>query len=1106
MKNLPTVPKGVNRKSHGRHMSPKVQQAIELLPVQPGKAFEIAVGLLRNDEKNLSLLMIAVRSLLQLGKFTEAEKYIDKVVEYYPKHVDALYARASLFEATGRLQEAESVLDEALKMGSYNQVLQLQFQVLKKLHKLDQAETLLEKLTKSEPSNYAYWNNLGTLKLDFGLFEEAEFCLKKGSQVAKNHFPPFFNRITAWHYWPDKTAEQILALCKAWQPEFLPADNMVRAEANSKIANKRIRIGMISGGFYRHPVGNMITLGLSHIPATQIEFYAYSDNDNEDGVTQRIKAFCSQWKVVKNITDDELAQQIRQDDIDILFDLCGYNKNSRMLTMMREPAPIQIKWVGGLISSTGLAAMDYLLSDSVETPPGGDGLYTEKLIRLPDDYICYDPPAYLPEVTALPAAQRGYITFGCFNNASKINDVLLEQWVKILHAVPDSRLFLKSRQYSSQKLCEKIYATLQAHGIARERIKIEFYSPHQILLSRYNEVDVALDPWPYSGGLTTCEAMAMGVPVVTLPGPTFAGRHSATHLVNAGMPELVANSWEQYIDITVGLTRDLASLSVIRQHLRDILLASPVCDGKRFARHFSDAMRAIWQRYCEGKKPEALTLSNDFLPYFHDDKQPVTLQHPMEENTDKNDADAPFDFKLAGKIIALDDGGSIAVSPSFTLLVATEAFHFVITDLVGRVQNSHFPLRKNDIQHVKFHGLGDGQPTPVYMCLAEEYSSNLKPLVTQQQRVIAEVMAQTVKLDHIDGLEQLDWLILDNRYDIGKVIANGERILSNCLAVEVHISFAATHQNQQLFSDITALLAQYGFAFHTLTKIEYASPTHIDERNTLPSSRMLAAAAVYVPNDARLHTMTVELREKLAFIMHTVYRAHDFVYSVLKIDSEERAKRYFNDNRSSKADRASPAASEMRGIPLIPDRPRMSEKEIQLFERYLKQAKSYFEFGSGGSTKLAAKNDVEIFGVESDKQWVETLKKEVGPLCKVEYVDIGPTQAWGYPVNNTYREKYPDYSEAILQYDSAFDFILVDGRFRIACTLNAIKHTLEKQKNIADTLIFIHDFWNRPNYHAVLMFLDIEEKVDSAGVFKLKNHIDIALLNKMLEEYKYIPQ
>lgn len=1106
MKKLSKSPWGMSKETHQLRVSNNIQRAIGLVLSHPEKAFEIAKESLRDNDKDLYSLIVAGRALQQLDKLTDAEEYIDKAVKYHPEHMDALYARADLYNTVGRLDEAESVLTDALKVEPQNgELLGLQALVLKKQHKYDQAEALLEKLTKLEPGNYLHWNNLGTLKLDFGLFEEAEYCLKKSERVSKYYYP-FFNRITTWHYWPDKSAEQILALCKVWQSKFLPGDKTVRAEAGSKTADKRIRIGMISDGFRNHPVGNMIVYGLSHVPTTQLEFYAYSTNHVEDHITRRIKALCSRWQVIANVTDDALAQQIREDGVDILFDLCGYNANSRMLTMMRAPAPIQIKWVGGLISSTGLKAMDYLLSDSVETPPGVDGLYTEKLIRLPDDYICFDPPAYLPPVTTLPATQQGYITFGCFNNSSKINEILLEQWAKILHAVPDSRLFLKSSQYSSEKLCERIYATLQAHGIARERIKIEAYSLHKELLSRYNEVDIALDPWPYSGGLTTCEAMAMGVPVVTLPGPTFAGRHSATHLVNAGMPELVANSWEQYIDITVGLTRDLASLSVIRQHLRDILLASPVCDGKRFAKHFSDAMRAVWQRYCEGKKPEALTLSNDFQPYFHDDKQPVTLQHPVAKDSGKKDADESFSFKMEGKIIALDDGGSVAVSPAFIPLVATEAFHFVITDLIGRVQNSHLPLRKNDIQHIKFHGLGDGQSTPVYMCLAEEYSSSLKPLVTQEQQVIAEVMAQTVKLDQIEGLEQLDWLILDNRYDISKVIAHGERILSNCPVVEIRISFAATHQEQRLFSDITALLVQYGFAFHSLAKVEYASPTHIDERNTLPSSRMLAAAAIYVPNNARLQMMTEKQREKLAFIMHTAYRAHDFVYSVLKIDSEERAKCYFDDNSATKADRASTATPEMRGIPLIPDRPRMSEKETQLFERYLKQAKSYFEFGSGGSTKLAARNNVEVFGVESDKQWVETLKKEVGPFCKVEYVDIGPTQAWGFPVDNTHREKFSDYSAAILLHDSAFDFILVDGRFRVACTLNTIKHTLQKQKNITDTLIFIHDFWNRPDYHVVLTFLDMEEKAESAGVFKLKNHIDIASLNNMLEEYKYIPQ
>lgn len=609
----------------------------------------------------------------------------------------------------------------------------------------------------------------------------------------------------------------------------------------------------------------------------------------------------------------------------------------------------------------------------------------------------------------------------------------------------------------------------------------------------------------------------MGVPVVTLPGPTFAGRHSASHLVNAGMPELVANDWEQYINITVGIANDLGSLSVIRQHLRDILLSSPVCDGKRFAKHFSDAMRAIWQRYCEGKEPEALTLSNDFAPYFHDDNQPVTLQHPVDAIAlGNNKVSDGFSFQLPGKVITIDNGGGVATGSNFINLTATDAFHFVIMDIIGAVEEKHLPLRKKSIQHIKLHGLGDGNPTPVYMCLAPEYSSDLKPLATNGElqekapgkQVLAEVVAQTSKLDHIHGLDHLDWLILDNRYDIRKAIAHGEHILSGCLAVQVRITFTLTHQDQLLFGDVTALLAKYGFVFHTLKNIEYAQPVTIDEQKTLPSSKMISAIAVYVPDDARLKSFSPDQREKLAFILHTVYGIHDLAYFVLAIDSKERATHYIDDNKYIEPGDASKAKKKIVKAPLslIPDMPRMSDEETQLFERCLKKTKSYFEFGSGGSTKLAARCNIEIFGVESDKFWVETLRNEVGPLCKVEFADIGPTKEWGYPVDNSNKENFPRYSESILKYDNSFDLILVDGRFRVACTLNAIKHSLQKQKNIADTSIFIHDFWCRPDYHAVLAFLETEDTAETAGVFKIKKNINMSSLEEMLEKYKYIPQ
>ncbi|WP_051122310.1 hypothetical protein [Pectobacterium atrosepticum] len=1096
------------KKNSSIAVNKKIKLAAEWLSTQPENALRIVTELLQKDAKNPLLLVIAGRAQQKLGNFFEAERHIDEVLELYPSYIEALHAKADLLYRRERLEEAEIYLSNvvnSIAKAESRPLRSIQATVLQKLKKYEQAEIIFNELVKEEPANWLYWSNLGMIKQDLGCFDEMDTVYEKGELTAKNNPTPFFNRIVGSHYHPERSAEQILALCKAWQPKFRSNEIALQAVAGNKTAGKVLRIGMISDGFRSHPVGNMITIGLSHIPESQIEFYAYSTNYKEDHITQKIQEICAQWKVIADVSYDELAKIISEDEVDILFDLCGYNANSRMLTFLQRPAPIQIKWVGGLISSTGLETMDYLLSDPVETPIGVDALYTEKLIRLPDDYICYDPPYYLPPINELPVASKGYITLGCFNNASKINDTLLSQWSIILHSIPNSRLFLKSFNYTNQALSERIYATLEKHGISRERVRIEGASPHRELLASYNDVDIALDPWPYSGGLTTCEAMAMGVPVVTLPGPTFAGRHSASHLVNAGMPELVASDWEQYINITVGIAKDLDSLSVIRQHLRDILLASPVCDGKRFAKNFSDAMRAVWQRYCEGKKPEALTLSNDFLPYFHDDNQPVTLQYPASDSVVSTKQQDGFSFQLSGKIIATDHGGSLATSKNFINLSATDAFHFVIMDMVGEVEEHHLPLRKKSIQHIKLHGLGDGESVPVYMCLAPEYSSDLTPLSSQGgSKVLAEVMAQTSKLDHIHGLDHLDWLILDNRYDIRKAIIHGKRILSDCLVVQVKITFSQTHQEQLLFSDMTSLLTQYGFSFHSLENIEYAKPTMIGDDETLPSSKMISAVAIYLPDNARIHAMEIERREKLAFILHTAYRMQELAYSVLQIDSKERAKSYLDDRNVTGKDTDLPSSALLKTI--IPDMPRMSEKETQLFEHYMKKATRYFEFGSGGSTKLATRNNVEVFGVESDKMWVETLKTEVGPLCKVEYVDIGPTKAWGYPVDDTHRDKFPHYSEAILQYSRAFNLILVDGRFRVACALNAIKHTLENQKNIADTVIFIHDFWDRPDYHVVLEFLETSDKAETAGAFKIKDNINIAVLNEVLGKYKYIPQ
>ncbi|MFZ4215383.1 hypothetical protein ACOZB2_28835, partial [Pantoea endophytica] len=514
----------------------------------------------------------------------------------------------------------------------------------------------------------------------------------------------------------------------------------------------------------------------------------------------------------------------------------------------------------------------------------------------------------LPPVNEGPVNIAGYITVGCFNNGSKINDELLKQWAKLLQLVPDSRLLLKSSNFDVKVMCERVWTILENNGICRERVILEGYAPHKELLASYNRVDIALDPWPYSGGLTTCEAMAMGVPVVTLPGPTFAGRHSASHLINAGMPELVAESWEQYINIAVGLAKDPKSLGIIRHHMREILLASPVCDGKRFAKHFSDAMRAIWQRYCEGKAPEALSLSETSAPFFLDDMQPITLQHPVQQNLEQQPVKVQdFEFQLSGKVLMMDYGGWLARSAKFIDLTSIDAIHAVIMDPLSVVEDKHLPLRKKDIQHIKAHLLSNGEEKPFFMCLDAQFSSDLSALgsadandVWTAQKVLTEVKFPSSKLDEIHGLDRLEWFSVDNSLDLKAVFSHGKRVLTSCLFINVQYRFEQTHKDQLSFSQIEEIMKELGFRFHTFTDVEYAQPVMINVQKSLPSSKMISAQILFIPTTQRMNHLSFEQREKLAFILHAGYQMHDVVAQVLKISSVDRAKLY--------ADEAIPAA------------------------------------------------------------------------------------------------------------------------------------------------------------------------------------------------------
>jgi predicted O-linked N-acetylglucosamine transferase (SPINDLY family) len=347
-------------------------------------------------------------------------------------------------------------------------------------------------------------------------------------------------------------------------------------------------------------VGYFLIGLLRGLDRAQFQTICYSDRVNKDNLTARLESAAALWRDVYGLSDEALAQQIRSDQIDILFDLAGHTAGNRLLVFARKPAPIQITWAG-YVGTTGLKAMDYILADRYEIPAEAESYYTERVLRMPDGYVCYEPPADAPAVAPLPALTQGAVTFGSFNNPAKITSPVIEVWAKLLQRLPQSRLVLKYRGMDDASLVGRLTEEFSSQGIEPGRIECLGWSPQRPLLAEYGRLDLALDPFPYNGGLTTCEALWMGVPVITCPGETFASRHSLSHLSNVGLTETIAKDLDAYVDLAVTWAMDLPRLAALRASLRPQMRASPLCDTQRFAENWMLILRNAWRDWCRQK-------------------------------------------------------------------------------------------------------------------------------------------------------------------------------------------------------------------------------------------------------------------------------------------------------------------------------------------------------------------------------------------------------------------------------------------------------------------------------------------------------------------------
>ena len=324
---------------------------------------------------------------------------------------------------------------------------------------------------------------------------------------------------------------------------------------------------------------------------------AYATAACNDPVADRLKASCVAWHDVQGLSDQALAERIHGDRIDVLIDLAGHSAHNRLPMFAWRPSPVQMTWLG-YFATTGIEAIDYLLADPWTLPESQEEYFTEKVWRLPETRLCFTAPDPTPRVADLPMLAAGHITFGCFNNVSKVTDAVMSAWSRVLDAVPRSTLLLKSPQLGDVAVRARFMDRLMGHGLSAERLLLDGLSSRQDYLAAYGRVDIALDPFPYTGGTTTAEALWMGVPVLTLAGESFLSRQGVGLLENIGLHDWVAPDVEHYVGMAAGHAMNPGGLAELRSGLPSRMLASPIMDAPRFARHFEAALREIWQRWC----------------------------------------------------------------------------------------------------------------------------------------------------------------------------------------------------------------------------------------------------------------------------------------------------------------------------------------------------------------------------------------------------------------------------------------------------------------------------------------------------------------------------
>ncbi|MCG8373750.1 MAG: tetratricopeptide repeat protein [Balneolales bacterium] len=575
-----------------------------------------------------------------LGNILQRHGYREKairefrqVIRLQPQHAEAYLRLGNLFSESSRLEDAVFCYNKAFYLKPEDvRVVNNLTDLLNRQGKYEEAEAMAKKTLQLHPNLFEAHGNLGNVYKNQGNYEKAEFHFKEALKLnpdqslvlyhlgatllysnrhkeASEHLrksleidPTFYQAhsslVYAINYIEEPTQQDIFEEHVQWGVQHSHGIKEQGWPWIERTPEKKLRVGFVSPDFKAHVVALFIQQLFKHYDKEHFEFIGYAEVEKPDNFTSTFMSLLDGWRSTIGVSDEEVYETIKGDQIDILIDLAGHTAGNRLKMMSMKPAPVQISYLG-YINTTGVKEIDYRFCDAYVNPSETQNYYTEQLFPLPNSFTCYEPINPSPPVSETPALTNGYITFGCFNNTNKLSPATIKLWSELIQALPGSRLMLKSSHLNDEHTIERFKTQFLAHGVSERALIFEGSSEIYEYLQCYSKIDIGLDPFPHNGGTTSHDMLWMGVPMITMEGDRYVSRFGVSILNNLGYPEWIALNEDEYIQKAMDLASDVRLLNNIRSGLRQEMEISPLCDGIEFTSNFENALKTLWNNFCK---------------------------------------------------------------------------------------------------------------------------------------------------------------------------------------------------------------------------------------------------------------------------------------------------------------------------------------------------------------------------------------------------------------------------------------------------------------------------------------------------------------------------